>query len=485
MGDINHAFKIIEEFSSIMQDFKEFTFAFKLQFRNLDTFIHPDYIKRNDLHYIKRFQDTKLKIEDFKKIIKKIREKKHKVVITAFDNDSISTLHDIDYDYLKIASCSFNDWPLLEDAITVNKPIILSTAGANISIVDQVVAFMLHRKKEFALLHCIAEYPTDKISKFNMNRIDLFKNRYSSIPIGYSTHELPDEEMIINNAISKGATIFEKHIALPTSKYGINAYSSSPEQTKNWLKNADNSFKICGPINQAFLNNKNELNTLNSLKRGIYAKNDINANHKITIDDVFFAFPSQEGQFYANDFSKHNILKTKESIKKNGAINDLNTEKIYIRKKIDEIADSCNEMLRLANISIPGDIDLEISHHYGIEKFDKFGLVLLTLVNREYCKKLLICFPGQSHPEQHHKKKEETFCLLHGDLELTINDKKKSVSVGEVITIEPFERHSFNSKNGAIIEEISSTHYVEDSFYSDESINANKNRKTILTDWLD
>ena len=43
-------------------------------------------------------------------------------------------------------------------------------------------------------------------------------------------------------------------------------------------------------------------------------------------------------------------------------------------------------MLRLANISIPGDIDLEISHHYGIEKFDKFGLVLLTLVNREYCK---------------------------------------------------------------------------------------------------
>ena len=82
-----------------------------------------------------------------------------------------------------------------------------------------------------------------------MNRIDLFKNRYSSIPIGYSTHELPDEEMIINNAISKGATIFEKHIALPTSKYGINAYSSSPEQTK-LAKNADNSFKICGPINQ-------------------------------------------------------------------------------------------------------------------------------------------------------------------------------------------------------------------------------------------
>ena len=459
MGDIDHAFKIIEEFSSITQDFKEFTFAFKLQFRNLDTFIHPDYLKRNDLHYIKRFQDTKLKIGDFKKIIKKIREKNHKVVITAFDNDSIATLHNIDYDFLKIASCSFNDWPLLEDAITVNKPIILSTAGANIAIVDQVVAFMLHRKKEFALLHCVAEYPTEEITKFNMNRIDLFKNRYSSIPIGYSTHELPDEEMIINNSISKGATIFEKHIALTTPKYGVNMYSSNPKQTKKWLKIANDSFEICGEVNQTILNNKNEEKTLNSLKRGAFAKNDINIDENIKIEDVFFAFPSEENQYYANDFSKHNIFKTKDLIKKNSPINNLNTEKIYIRKKIDEIADSCNEMLRLANISIPGDIDLEISHHYGIEKFDQFGLVLLTLVNREYCKKLLICFQGQTHPEQYHKKKEETFCLLHGDLELSINDKKKNVSVGEVITIEPFERHSFNSKNGAIIEEISSTHY--------------------------
>ena len=142
-------------------------------------------------------------------------------------------------------------------------------------------------------------------------------------------------------------------------------------------------------------------------------------------------------------------------------------------------------MLRLANISIPGDIDLEISHHYGIEKFDKYGLVILTLVNREYCKKLLICFPGQTHPEQYHKKKEETFCLLHGDLQLVINNKKRKVLIGEVITIELLEKHSFSSENGAIIEEISSTHFIDDSFYSDKKINSNKNRKTILTDWLD
>ena len=108
----------------------------------------------------------------------------------------------------------------------------MSTAGANISTVDQVVAFMLHRKKEFALLHCIVEYPTNDISNFNMNRIDLLKKRYSSIRVGYSTHELPNEEMIINTAISKGADIFEKHIALPTKEYISNLYSSNRTNKK-------------------------------------------------------------------------------------------------------------------------------------------------------------------------------------------------------------------------------------------------------------
>jgi N-acetylneuraminate synthase len=35
-----------------------------------------------------------------------------------------------------------------------------------------------------------------------------------------------------------------------------------------------------------------------------------------------------------------------------------------------------------------------------------------------------------------------------------------------------------------VIEEISSTHYKEDSFYTDESINQNPNRKTLLTYWM-
>ena len=88
---------------------------------------------------------------------------------------------------------------------------------------------------------------------------------------------------------------------------------------------------------------------------------------------------------------------------------------------------------------------------------------MITTVNREYCKKILICLPGQSHPEQYHRIKEETFNVMHGDLTLTLDDKQILPGVGEVITIRPGQKHHFFSKEGAVLEEISTTHLRDDS----------------------
>ena len=110
---------------------------------------------------------------------------------------------------------------------------------------------------------------------------------------------------------------------------------------------------------------------------------------------------------------------------------------------------------------------------------------MITVVNRGYCKKLIICLPGQSHPEQYHEKKEETFVVLHGTVELYLNDKLNVLQRGDIATIEPGTRHKFNTPTGCVIEEISSTHYPFDSYYTDEKINNNNNRKTLITHWID
>ena len=45
-------------------------------------------------------------------------------------------------------------------------------------------------------------------------------------------------------------------------------------------------------------------------------------------------------------------------------------------------------------------------------------------------------------------------------------------------------RHAFESAEGAVFEEISSTHFVDDSFYTDPAIAKNRERKTFLRHWM-
>ena len=142
------------------------------------------------------------------------------------------------------------------------------------------------------------------------------------------------------------------------------------------------------------------------------------------------------------------------------------------------------ELIARSGIVIPGGVDLEISHHYGLDRFDEVGLTMLTVVNRGYCKKVLVSLPGQKHPEQYHKQKEETFHVLFGEVQLTLDGVERTCKVGDVVNIEPGVRHAFETREGSVIEEISSTHFKDDSFYTDETIQQNKNRKTLLTYWM-
>lgn len=49
-----------------------------------------------------------------------------------------------------------------------------------------------------------------------------------------------------------------------------------------------------------------------------------------------------------------------------------------------------------------------------------------------------------------------------------LDGASKEVSTGEMVTVERGVDHNFKSNNGAIFEEISTTHYTDDSFYQDK-----------------
>jgi sialic acid synthase SpsE/mannose-6-phosphate isomerase-like protein (cupin superfamily) len=480
MGDIKHGLKIIREFHNVTKNF-DFNFAFKFQYRDIaGTFIHPDYKNRMDLKYIKRFSETKLSQAEFLTLKKEAERLGFISICTPFDEPSVDLIDRHDYSIIKIGSCSFTDWPLLERVVKTDKPIIASTGGASLEDIDKVASFFSNRNKIFAIMHCVGEYPT-KEENLQLNQITFFKNRYPNVTIGFSTHEEPDNFLPVQLAIAQGAKIFERHVSIKSDKYEINAYSSTPHQIENWLKAAERALKIAGIMGKRADHSEKEMTDIRQFQRGVFVKEPVKKGELININNIFFAFPNQPGQLVANDISKYINYYTKKPIKKNGAVIDVKI--IDIREKVYVIVKEIDKLLNKSGVILPNKVDLEISHHYGIDKFNKYGLCMITCVNRDYCKKLLVILPGQFHPIQFHKKKEETFHILYGKFIVSLNGKKHIYEQGDVITIKPGVKHSFTTAGGGILEEISSTHFVNDSFYTDKRIMTNKNRKTFVSHW--
>lgn len=483
MGSLEHGLKIIREIHESCSNYP-YVFGFKLQYRQLDTFIHPDYRDRFEYKYVKRFSETRLEKEEFKCLIDAIKNYGFISVCTPFDEESVDLLEGHNVDVVKIASCSSTDWPLIERIVKTDKPIIISTAGISWDDLDRVVSFFDHRDKDFALMHCVAEYPT-LTGQLELNQIDLMQKRYPHVLVGYSTHEAPDNIDAVKLAVAKGARIFEKHVGVKTNQYTLNDYSASPMQVVAWLEGARQAYAMCGVMDDRKPFSDREIENLISLRRGVFLRRAIQKGERIKEKDIFYAIPTQEGQITANDISKYIEYSALVDINEKSPLLSSEVRKNDLRGKVYEILQEVKKIIHESHVSIPPKVDLEVSHHYGMENFSRHGITMATVVNREYCKKLIVILPGQSHPEQFHKIKEETFHVLHGDVWVRIDGEEKKMSRGDVVVIERGMKHSFGSKNGAVIEEISSTHAGEDSFYTDQKIMQNTDRKTLLTYWFD
>ena len=462
-GSVEHAKLIIDKFSDLAKKYN-ISAGVKLQFRQLDSFIHKDYIN-SDLKYVKRFKDTKLTKKQFSEITQYIKSKDLVTIATPFDNESLSWLEDLDISVIKVASCSIDDLPLLRDICKINKRIILSTGGTDIEHLKIVYDLFKKNKRDFAFMHCVGEYPTP-IENSNLKRIGMLKEAFPDIEIGFSTHESPNEKSMSPYAAALGCTIIEKHVGCETDTISLNAYSCNPEQMEKVIQEV-NLFE------KAYLGkSKTEKAALKNLKRGIYVRRDVQAGETLKQEDVYFSMPLVENQLDASyidsvlDGYACNIpLKADAPVLKDSF------ECLKEKGFIDTIKQKVFSILQESKVFIGDKDTAEISAHYGLEQYSDTGVFILNKINREYCKKILVVLPGQAHPTHHHIKKEEAFELLSGDCTLTLNGKDIELKLGSPILISRGVKHSFKSKNGCVIEEISTTHFPNDSVYSDPEIN--------------
>lgn len=479
-GDVAHGKKIIAAVGAIAKK-HGLKAAVKFQFRDLDSFIHPAHKKKSHNKHVPRFLSTKLSEKQFQALVDAARAQGLIVMATPFDEPSVAMAVRLDVDILKVASCSAKDFPLLEAIAAAGLPVIASTGGLSIEEIDNLVTFLDHRYVNFAILHCVAIYPTP-VEKLQLEQIAVLVRRYPRLTIGFSTHEAPDTTEHIQLAYAKGARIFEKHIGIPTTKAPLNAYSATPEQAERWVEAWKRATAAIGGTEKVL--DPKEQEDLASLMRGVFARKPLKKGHVIKESDVYFAFPIEQGQLPSGRFLP-GLKADRRYAKDEGISAKVRTDVFSPKHTIYQAIHAVKGMLNEAGVPITPEFEVELSHHYGLENFNQYGVIIIDCINRDYCKKILVQLPGQMHPYHHHKKKEETFHVLAGELEMELDGRRKTLRPGDFQIIQRGVKHRFWTVTGAIFEEISTTHHNDDSLYEDVAIARlpREARKTRLTNW--
>ena len=368
-GSVEHAKLIIDRFSDLSKKYN-ISAGVKLQFRQLKSFIHKDYID-SDLKYVKRFKDTELSKEQFLEIANYIKEKNLVTIATPFDNESIPWLDDLDISVIKIASCSIDDWPLLEEICKINKRIIISTGGASFEHLRKVYDLFKKNNRDFAFMHCVGEYPTP-VECSNMSRINKMKGEFPDIEIGLSTHESPKQKSLAPYAVSLGCTILEKHVGVETDNISLNAYSCTPGDMSKVIE----EIKF---FEKAFNGkSKTEKSTLQKLKRGIYVNREIKKDEIISPNDVYFSMPLQEDQLDASYIEKiKEGYVSRVDLKQDSPIRMRDLTASENEKTIAGIKKEVVKILKESKVHVGRKDTSEISAHYGLDVYNENGVCLI------------------------------------------------------------------------------------------------------------
>ena len=158
-GSVEHGLKLIKEHGKILKKNNVHNVAFKFQFRDLDTFIHKKFKGDKKVKHINRFESTKLNLHEYKVLFDEIKANGFLTMCTPFDEISVDAISQMNFDLIKVASCSADDWPLLEKVSTINLPTVISTGGIDIEQIDKIVSFAEHRRMDISLMHCVSIYP--------------------------------------------------------------------------------------------------------------------------------------------------------------------------------------------------------------------------------------------------------------------------------------------------------------------------------------
>ena len=181
-----------------------------------------------------------------------------------WDIDSARFLENYSLPWVKIASASLTDLPLLKYCARKFDKILMSTGMSVEGEMQAAHDTLSSHGAEVVVLHCNSSYPTP-IEDVNLNYIKTLQEKFPNSDVGYSGHEYGLTSTICS--IVLGAKYIERHVTLDKTMWGSDHMASiEPHGQFKLVRGIRDIEKALGTTSKKFTEEEKEKRETLSIK---------------------------------------------------------------------------------------------------------------------------------------------------------------------------------------------------------------------------
>jgi len=279
-GDIDYAYKLVDSaISAGAQSIKLQSYTANSLVNNK---LNPDRAKH--------FEKFTLPYHQQIDIAKYIASKGAMFMSSLWDLKSLELL-DPYIDIHKVGSGDLTNYSIIHALCETKKPLILSTAMSDITLIKESVDFIYQHFPEYkepgrlALLHCVAMYGDLNDNYANLMAIQDLKSNFPRTTVGYSDHTFGVEAAILS--LSLGAEIIEVHFTDDKTREFRDHHLSINKEELLLLNSAyTRSRNLLGNNAKGFVDPVESKERITEFRRACFINKDIEPGHKISKEDL-------------------------------------------------------------------------------------------------------------------------------------------------------------------------------------------------------
>ena len=202
-------------------------------------------------------------------------------VVTPFSVEEVEVLSPLDIDAVKIASPDAVNRPLLDAAVQLDRPLIVSTGTATLDELGYAADQLRGHESGGCFLQCVSSYPA-ATEDCGLGGMVAMGKRFR-LPVGYSDHT--NEMMSGAVAVAAGACVIEKHLTYDRQAVGPDHSASfEPAEFGEYVRRIRQASKMLGPIAKTV--GDAELEVRDLCRQSVCLRTDMPAGHVLRRADL-------------------------------------------------------------------------------------------------------------------------------------------------------------------------------------------------------